>query len=63
MAKLIKEEIIHLGNREVRIKVFSKTITIEVVGEENQRWASIKNMDEEIRLYTSCYQSTDQWLC
>jgi len=47
----------------VRIKVYSKTITIEVVGEEKTRWLSVKNMDEEIRLYTYCHDSTDQWIC
>ena len=52
-----------LGNREVTIKTYSKSITVEVVGEEKTRWLTVKNMEEEIRLYTACKDSEDQWIC
>lgn len=63
MTTPIKVETITLGNREVTIKTYSKSITIEVVGEEKIRWLTVKNMEEEIRLYTACKDSEDQWIC
>ena len=63
MTTPIKVETITLGDREVTLKTYSKSITIEVVGEEKTRWLTVKNMDEEIRLYTACKDSEDQWIC
>jgi len=63
MTTPIKVEAITLGNREVTIKTYSKSITVEVVGEEKTRWLTVKNMEEEIRLYTACKDSEDQWVC
>ena len=62
MTTPIKVETITLGNREVTIKTYSKSITVEVVDEEKTRWLTVKNMEEEIRLYTACKDSEDQWI-
>jgi hypothetical protein len=57
-----REERIPIGSHFLIVKHYGKSFTVEVEGENNEKWLTIKEINGEVGLYTSNSPTKNVWI-